>query len=271
MLNSATEINRLPSNIEGQLHRVGDFFICSSFTEDLIGPRVVKIVDTIYYRFMKFIYLPQLPEKLTSEQVVEVCNLRLDYLSELVDHELNHQIVRAMAKYALSISKNIPSDLKVLDFGCGSGLSSQLLSEHLPNATIMGVDISEKAILYSQKQGLTALRSSMKSSLPFESATFDFVFAIFVMHFNIDMLSLVELRRVLQPSGQFIFNFRERDKGEIIEQPGILSVNRVIQHLEEAGFYIIQKLNHIPGISPSHIIISCKSNYSPKTIFNVKE
>src|SRR6266568_3652697 len=245
MLSQDVQISQLPRNSETQLHRFGDFYICTVFNEGVIGPRVAKIGESIYYRFMKFIYSPQLPEKLTPEQVIEVCNLRLDYMRELVDSKLNSRIVSTMAEEALSVSANVSSQLKVLDFGCGSGLSSQLLLEHILNSEIVGVDISEKAVFHSQKQGLTALHTFPGAQLPFKSATFDLIFAVFVMHFGIDLPTLVELQRVLRPLGQFVFNFRERNKGEIIEQPGMRNVDGIIRQLEEAGFCSIKVLSHI--------------------------
>ena len=47
--------------------------------------------------------------------------------------------------------------------------------------------------------------------MPFEAEVFDIVFAVFVMHFNIDLQALAELYRVLKPSGLFVFNVYQRD------------------------------------------------------------
>jgi SAM-dependent methyltransferase len=267
MLSVVSPIVPLSSKIVEQLQRFDDFYVCTKFTEDMIGPTVARIDNNIYYRFMKFIYLPQPPEKLYPEQVIDVCNLRISYLSELVDYKLNTKLVNTMAKYALSTSTHVISKLNVLDFGCGSGLSSQLLSRCISNSEIVGVDISEKAVFNSRKQAITAFYTFPGGSLPFNSATFDLIFAVFVMHFNLDIPTLIELRRVLRPLGQFVFNFRERNKCEIIEQSGIRTVDRIIHQLEEAGFCSFKVVNHIEGISPNHNIISCRSLPLHETVF----
>ena len=58
MLSKALPINPLPSKIEAQLQRVGDFYICTQFTNEVVSDPVVKIGEEIYYRFMNFTYLP---------------------------------------------------------------------------------------------------------------------------------------------------------------------------------------------------------------------
>jgi SAM-dependent methyltransferase len=238
-------ISQLPFDIKTHLHRIGEFYVCSRFTEDAIGPSVIRIDGWTYYRFMDFIYLPYPPEKLSSEQVIEVCDLRLEYLGGLVDFKFNNCIVSAMVEHARLNMANITAQVKALDFGCGSGLSSQLILRHMPNLELVGVDISEKAVLHCQKQGLTAFLTYPGTPLPFEVETFDLIFTVFVMHFHIDVLTLTELRRVLRTSGQFIFNVYRRNIEEITQQ------------LKDAGFRAIEVQNDLLGISKKHMIVSC--------------
>jgi hypothetical protein len=65
----------LSSNIVEQLQKFDDFYICTRFIKDMIGPPVVSIGDDVYYRFMNYIFLPQPPESLTTEQVMRICNV----------------------------------------------------------------------------------------------------------------------------------------------------------------------------------------------------
>ena len=111
---------------------------------------------------------------------------------------------------------------------------------------MVGVDISEKAVQRSNEQGLTAILTYPEKPLPFEAASFDLVFAIFVMHFCIDMATLAELCRVLHPSGKFVFNLFQRD------------IDGVEQQLIEAGFSIVEVVNDLPAAGNNHLIVSCR-------------
>jgi ubiquinone/menaquinone biosynthesis C-methylase UbiE len=256
MLNKVLPINQLPYNIESQLQPVGDFYVCTRFTENMIGDPVVKIGEDIYYRFMHYVYLPQPPESLTTEQVIDICNLRLDYINELVDQNHNRHVVAAIVDCVAASLTNATSPIKALDFGCGSGLSSKLLMEHIPSLQIVGVDISEKAVIRSRQQGLMAFLTHPEGPLPFEAATFDVIFAVFVMHFNIIVETLVELRRILRYSGKFVFNVYQRD------------IDGVIEQLREAGFSSIDVWDSLFDIDANHMIVSCGILPPYKTVFH---
>jgi len=256
MLSKVISINRFPSHTESRLLRVGNFYICSDFNNELFRPSITLIEDTTYCRFMKFIYSPQPLEKLTPEQVIEVCDLRLDYLDQLVDVKFNNCIMKAMADCITSTLTNTSPVVKALDFGCGSGLSSRLLLNYLPNFDIMGIDTSEKAIGYCHEQGLPARHISPDRQLPFETATFDLIFAAFVMHFSIDLYTLAELSRILRPSGKFVFNVYQQN------------IDGIIQRLRKVGFGSIEIWDNIPGIDTNYVIVSCTTLPSCETVFN---
>ena len=240
--------SQLLYNVERHLHPCGDFYICNDFNENVFRPPVIKIEDKIYYRFLNFLYLPQPPESLSNDKIIEVCDLRLEHLNKLVNHEYNSRIVAAIADHVTSIFPKINSNawkVKALDFGCGSGLSSQLILQHFPQLDIVGVDISKKAVQHSTEQGLTAFLTLPDEPLPFEAASFDLVFAVFVMHFKIDMVTLAELRRVLRSSGKFVFNLYQRD------------IDGVEEQLIEAGFSIVEVVKDFCETGTDHKIVSC--------------
>ncbi len=246
MLSKALPINPLPSNIAVQLRSVDDFYVCTKFTGDMVGSPVVRIDKNVYYRFMNYIYLPQPPESLNIEQVKKICDLRLEYFDELVDCELNKYVVTAIADCVKAKFAGAAPPMKGLDFGCGSGLSTQLLLDCLPELDLMGVDISDKAVSSSKEKGVKALLTLPREHLPFEDKIFDVIFAVFVMHFNIDINTLLELRRTLRTSGLFVFNVYQRD------------IDGVTEQLEEAGFDSIELWERLYKIGDNHMIMSCK-------------
>ena len=104
-------------------------------------------------------------------------------------------------------------DLTVLDFGCGTGISSRAIIESMPALQrLSGTDTSEESIQRATK--LTAdpradFVRQTQDGLPFRDGTFDAAFTSCVFH-HIDRADhlrwLGELRRVLKPGGDlFIF------------------------------------------------------------------
>jgi ubiquinone/menaquinone biosynthesis C-methylase UbiE len=248
MLSTVSSIIPLLPNIVERLQRIDDFYICTEFTEDMISSPVVSINGEVYFRFMNFIYLPQPPESLTAEQIKKICDVRLEYFDKLVNYQLNSSVVDSIANCVVAKHTTPLPCLKALDFGCGSGLSSQMLLERLPNLDLVGVDISEKAISCCREQyeNIAAKLTSAGEPLPFETATFNVIFAVFVMHFKIDIQTLRELRRVLKPAGLFVFNVYQRD------------IDGLAAQLEEVGFCSIDVYDRLSNIGNNHFVMSCR-------------
>lgn len=71
------------------------------------------------------------------------------------DVETNHWWFKSRRKYLIDLLKNIPKDSKILDIGCSSGvLLKDLENLGFDPDNLFGIDISEKAILNSKKNGL---------------------------------------------------------------------------------------------------------------------
>src|SRR5579884_1006673 len=250
MSNMATPtISQLPSDIKRRLRRKGDFFLCP---DDIVCPKVAYIGENVYYRFMNFVYLPQPPDSLSIEKVVELCDLRLDLMDKLVNPDINRHIIAQAASIVKAHSAKPLSNLHVLDFGCGSGFSSILLKQELPGIQITGVDISKKAVKCAHKAGLAVRLTQPDRPLPFNDASFDYIFAIFVMHFNVGISTLEELKRILHPSGKFVFNVYRRD------------VEGVLEQLDEVGFHIdeIMPVDGANGMTTNHVVVSCSIFHS---------
>src|SRR5918993_3435209 len=103
---------------------------------------------------------------------------------------------------------------RVLEVGCGAG--TDLARFARGGAIVSGVDISSSAIELARRnfeqQGLAAdLRVADGEQLPFETDTFDLVFAHGVIQYTPDTQKIVdECRRVLKPGGQAIFQVYNR-------------------------------------------------------------
>jgi ubiquinone/menaquinone biosynthesis C-methylase UbiE/uncharacterized membrane protein YbhN (UPF0104 family) len=92
-----------------------------------------------------------------------------------------------------------------LDFGCGHGAHSLALQRG--GLRIVGIDPSVGSVTYARRAGADALVAS-GTALPFPDATFDFVFAIGVLHHlsadEARRQAFGEIRRVLKPHGRLL-------------------------------------------------------------------
>lgn len=97
-----------------------------------------------------------------------------------------------------------PGGVKVLDFGCGSGLFVTELAEHGYQAH--GLDISEEAVKFGILQGRKNLGVIDAHKINFPDNTFDAVFGMAVLeHLEDESWALREIERVLKPGGVVIF------------------------------------------------------------------
>jgi 2-polyprenyl-3-methyl-5-hydroxy-6-metoxy-1,4-benzoquinol methylase len=93
-----------------------------------------------------------------------------------------------------------PEEIKVLDFGCGSGIFVDELAKQGYQAH--GLDISEEAVHFGQLQGIQNLGVIDSHKINFPDNTFDAVVTLDVLeHLEDEKWALDEIRRVLKPGG----------------------------------------------------------------------
>lgn len=88
---------------------------------------------------------------------------------------------------------------RILDVGCGKGFQLKEIQDLLPNAEIIGIDISEYALDKAHPDVKKNLRLGSADSLPFQNQYFDLVFSINTLHnlYNYQLYdALKEIQRV---------------------------------------------------------------------------
>lgn len=108
----------------------------------------------------------------------------------------------ARKKYLAFLLQN-RRNLKILDFGCGTGGTTKFLTNF---GQVTAVDIHPQAISFCQKRGINASLISPNKPLPFKDNSFDLVTALDVLYHkkvNSDF-SLKEINRVLKKNGLFL-------------------------------------------------------------------
>ncbi|MBO4524343.1 MAG: class I SAM-dependent methyltransferase [Ruminococcus sp.] len=107
----------------------------------------------------------------------------------------------------------IKSDMRILDLGTGSGYLAFALANKYPKATIIGLDIVEKALdqnRHSAKlDGLSNISFFTYNGItfPFENRSFDMVVSRYALHHFPDISkSISEVSRVLTDNGYFFIS-----------------------------------------------------------------
>lgn len=92
---------------------------------------------------------------------------------------------------------------RVLDIGCGKGRFARVLSQHYPDAHIVGFDLAEAMLRYVPS-GVRACAGSM-TCLPFSTHSFDCAYATESLEHAMDIAAAVaEMCRVVRPGGRIV-------------------------------------------------------------------
>lgn len=110
-------------------------------------------------------------------------------------------------KFANYLSKLIPENASVLDFGCGNMYTAVELLKISPTLHITGLDVVKDQnlnddFLSDKRLSFTLLTTK---EIPFADNTFDIVVALATMHHTVDPeYYLSELKRIIKPTGAII-------------------------------------------------------------------
>ncbi|WP_010632184.1 class I SAM-dependent methyltransferase [Sporolactobacillus vineae] len=188
-------------------------------------------------------------------------NRYLDFLAKLgVDHahpggkNLTDVLIRAIGEKGKA---------KVLDVGCGTGATAELLAAH-PETDVTGIDLHPKMVEQARERAHRAgntfkIVSGSAEALPFPDASFDWVLSESVTAFTRAQRSIAEYFRVLKPGGTFIADemtvARSLTPAEadpikaLYGVPCLWTPDEWRQLLESAGFsnvQVIQAENFLP-------------------------
>ena len=111
---------------------------------------------------------------------------------------------------------------KCLELGCGIGQYSKRLMEY--GYEVTSTDISETALREVKKFNKNTKIVDMTERLPFESETFDLVFASLSIHYFDDKTTkqlVSEIKRVLKNDGVFIGSVNGKEALEVIKETAV--------------------------------------------------
>ncbi len=133
-------------------------------------------------------------------------------------HNQNIQVTGAdsdyFAEYKIDIVHQLTAqkkDLKILDLGCGDGISGVFFQKYFPESYYTGIDISEESLAEGRARALpnATFTPYNGTEIPMESNSFDVCFIACVLHHiehKLHQTIINEVYRVLKPGGKlYIF------------------------------------------------------------------
>lgn len=148
---------------------------------------------------------------------------------------LEEQIMFELFNESLKEWNKKPSEISVLDLGCGSGNISEKLLQR--GCTVVGIDFSEVALEKARKKGITAKQANVDEGLPEPDNTYDVVWAGDIIEHVFDPMGLIkEVRRVLRPGGVFLLTI-PNDVGLISRIMILCGISHQEQMYRASGFY----------------------------------
>lgn len=179
-----------------------DIHYCTTYSPDNPSPQKIKINGKVYTRFLDFIYMPCETFELTREQCIAVNNVRNMYYETHGSMSINKAVKRRISMIVNALCGNAKKTL--LDYGCGY---QTLRSQLDVNITYIGADINLAVIQNNREKDPKASYVIVdENQLPFKDKSIDVLVSVFVFHFNISLLQLSELYRILSDDGVMIFN-----------------------------------------------------------------
>ena len=104
------------------------------------------------------------------------------------------------------LQKHYPAreDLHLLDVGCGTGITLQILQGF---GKAEGLDIADEAINFCKKRGFSITKGDV-AKMPFPDDSFDVVTCLGVFYHEgvkDDLIAMEEIKRILKPGGRLLF------------------------------------------------------------------
>lgn len=147
---------------------------------------------------------------------------------------------------------------RIVDIGCGEGITLEKLVQSHPDKQIIGIDSETEIIDICQKHGLP-VQYGMVSNLPFEADSIDCVlFFEVIEHVNDPDKALKEIHRVLKPGGRLIL---------IFPNDRMFMISRLLTGMIKEAFY---GAGHVMQWTPAKIRTALKcSGFLPVSQHNL--
>lgn len=195
---------------------------------------------------------------------------------------LGRLIAAIMVRETASINRAVIAALEVrpadhlLDVGCGSGFSIELLVPLVPQGSVSGIDPSALMTARACKRncpdvtaGRVIIATAGAEHIPFVDDTFDAIMSVHTVYFWMDLdPALAELARVLRPGGRLVLAFRTSGNAAAAasfphEVYCIRSLEQIVNAVGAAGFCVIATKPDRDGGEPALLLAQMPEATAP--------
>ncbi len=146
-----------------------------------------------------------------------------------------------LTKTVKNVVKNLKGDVRLLDGGCGTGVSLVELNRIVPS---VGIEKFQEGLKLCKKRNLKNLISAELQELPFKNESFDVVLAMDALdHVDNDVAVLKEMNRIAKEQGYLLihvpaFMFLWSDHDVAVDHKRRYTIKELSIKLKEADFEI---------------------------------
>jgi len=127
-----------------------------------------------------------------------------DRYEDEIDVQNNLDNIRSLLIAA--IDSNVGPNPRILDWGCGAGLISQVLTD-FPYIHVTGFDVSASMRRVARSKGLQVVDSQQLGDMA--DGVFDGIVASYVLHLSVPVSYFAEIDRLLKFGGVLVANFHK--------------------------------------------------------------
>jgi len=166
----------------------------------LINEKKIKLISKIIHYLDKFWII--IPNDLELERLLweEFYAFFGNEYEQLID--INHNI--NCLEYLIDLLEKgnlLNSESEILDFGCGTGLSTKIQTPY----HMFGYDINQIVCEQAQKKGMQTLSEAEFQMIP--AGSFDGCIASYVLHMAISREVIIKIKDILKPGGILVANY----------------------------------------------------------------
>ena len=109
------------------------------------------------------------------------------------------------ARRLLALLREVPTDARILDVGCGDGFHLDLLREFgLPTWRLEGIDASERAVAHAKSRGLTVSLGTVADCAIPPNCVDAVILIMTVEHLSDPATTLAQIAKLLSPGGRLL-------------------------------------------------------------------
>jgi SAM-dependent methyltransferase len=168
-----------------------------------------------------------------------------------------NEYVKKMVDILETSGVSVEPGMRVLDFGCGDGMMVRHFRHIAESGEAWGVDINGTEMIWCQQHLMPPFKFVTTTSfphLPFEEGYFDLIYSFSVFTHICDLAEawLLELRRILRPSGVLYLTVHDNHTIDVLSRYREHGLSLALQETEKLlpfrnSDFAMFTLNRVPG------------------------